>query len=874
MDTGKLSQLKYKINVIPAAPQAFFPESKLRPNKNAIRYKKLEEMRTAQLPTPFYNASLKSTGNFDAYLKLLHSASKQSIGFLDACLLGRIWLRQRGFGSDLNDGGFGPFEWAALTALLYKGGGPRGQSVLSPTYSSYQTFKAIVQFLSTTDLVNKPLIYEATDLLASKSEIPMFYDGPRGQNLLYKMTPWSYFMLRYEAKVSLDMLNDTAFDHFESVFISRASQPLQRFDCIIRVPPPAKDFHSTSCDHISSNAILGRRLFEVLSQGLSDRVQVIDVNWPKRSPWQIKSSDTPGSPESFLVSVIFNPANIDRLVDHGPPAEDNKKAAKFQEFWGEKAELRRFKDGTILESVAWDPGSTYSIFYEIVSHLIKRHFNVEMSEGLRFVGEKFVQLLSTAATGLSSFEALRGSFNSLEKTVRDLEGLPLQLRQLSAASPQLRYSSIDLPVISPNKPLKNPADVLFQFEGSGRWPDDVIAIQRTKMAFLLKTGSLLQDADDSISTRIGLENEEQQFLNCAFLDVIYETGATFRLRIHNEREQTLLDRLIKDNATDPRTREDAIAALSSYKKSFVQLPLFSQSICTHCTRYPLLSPTIRLVKLWFDCHMLSDHISEELIELIVARVFLQPYPWRAPSSVMTGFLRTLMFIARWDWRLVPLVVDFTGTMTAQDISSAHTRFEAWRKIDPGMNRTVIFAASNHDTAGVAFTDGSPSKMAAARMTALAASAYKLIKERGVELDPRALFATSMADYDFVIHLSQVFMADRGQKKGSKPTFKNLEVQSETNIDQIDYDPVQLYLDNLRDLYKNSVVFFHGRASNSVIAGLWNPQAAAPRTFKMKSTHATKVLRHVGQTELDKEAIMSEIARLGGEMVSRIEVCRR
>ena len=31
-------------------------------------------------------------------------------------------------------------------------------------------------------------------------------------------------------------------------------------------------------------------------------------------------------------------------------------AAKFRQFWGEKAELRRFQDGNIAEAVVWDVG--------------------------------------------------------------------------------------------------------------------------------------------------------------------------------------------------------------------------------------------------------------------------------------------------------------------------------------------------------------------------------------------------------------------------------------------------------------------------------------------------------------------------------------
>lgn len=768
-------------------------------------------------------------------------------------------------------GGFGHFEWATTTALLLEGGGPKGRSVLSTGYSSYQMFKAVLQFLSTNDLCAKPLAYKVTEFVPSKSEIPLFYDGPRGQNLLYKMTPWSYSMLKEEATASLTMLNDSAFDQFESTFITRTAQALQRFDCLIRIPVPSSTVELTG-DHQSRAQRFTSKVFQILREGLSDRVKLIDIQNSPSSAWSVNANVPSLRDETLLVGVVFDPANIDRLVDHGPSAEEKKAAAKFQKFWGDKAELRRFKDGSILESLVWSSGSAYSVFKDIVTYLMKRHFDESLSSSLSYIGEGFDKLLQSHGTGLKSFDDLKSAFNTLEKNFRDLEGLPLQLRQLSPVGSQLRYSSLETPHFNQSSPLSAPADVLIQFEGSGRWPDDVVAIQRTKIAFLLKIGALLEDADSSITARVGVENEEHTLQNCAYLDVIYETGAAFRLQIQTDREQTLLERIIKGKSTNNRTRQEAVVAMSNFKRTAVQLPLHSQSIATHCTRFPLLSPTIRLLKLWLDKHMLSGHISEELAELLAIRTFLQPYPWKAPSSAMTGFLRTLLFISKWDWRLVPLIVDFTGTMTSVDVSTINTRLEAWRRIDPAMNRTVLFAGSNHDTTGTAFTSQGPSKMIAARMTALARSAYKVAKDQGVDLDPRSLFASSMADYDFVIHISTNFVAGREKKGGSKQKFKNIEVQSDANLEKVGLNPFELYLGELEKVYSDCIVFFHSKSAGSIITGLWNPQTVAARSFKVNLAYATKPVAKAEKenVSIDKVAILAEIVRLGGDLVSKVE----
>jgi len=867
--------MNIELHIIPAAPEGLFAVGKLLPGKNSIRPKsELDSTSATASPSPFYNASIRSDCNAEGYLQLLHLASKQAPGFTDSCLLGRVWLRQRGFSSLVSEGGFGNFEWAALTALLLKGGGPKGHNVLSPGYSSYQMFKAVIQFLAPSNLVNKPQVYEQPDLVLEKSDVPIFYDGPRGQNILYKMTAWSYELLRQEARTSIDMLNESTFDQFESVFILRTAQYLQRYDSLTKILITTLTEEAVSCDHQMPATSFSKRVFAVLREGLTDRVKLINIEMPGLPSWSLKSS-CPSTPEdqNLLLGVVFDPDHIDRLVDHGPSAEEKKKSAKFQMFWGEKAELRRFKDGSILESLVWPSGSTYSIFQGILTYLIERHFRAEVSESLQFVGEGFDKVLPGISAAVKSFEALKQAYNDLERDIRGLEGLPLQLRQLSHISPQLRSSSVDLPLFNEGRPLKKPADILIQFEGSGRWPDDLVAIQRTKIAFLLKIGGLLRESNETITARLGLENNDHQFLNCAFLDIVYQSGAAFRLRIHHDRELTLLERLIKDKFVDYRTREDAVLALSEYKRINIQSPFLNQAISTHCTRFPLLSPTIRLVKEWFSRHKLSNHVNEELIELLVIRVFLQPFPWRAPSSTMTGFLRTLLFISRWDWRSTPLIVDFTGTMTAKEVESISTRLEAWRKIDPGMNRTVMFAGSNHDPTGTAFTDKGPSKLVAGRLTALARSACKLVKDQGVELNPKSLFASSTSDYDFVIHLAPNLVNERRDSKKSK--FKNLEMQlvAAESEDLVGYHPIQSYLDDLEKLYSDTIVFFYGEATDGVIGGLWNPQTVAPRPFKVNLPYATKSLVDKEEVQLDKAAILSEISRIGGNIVSRIEVQR-
>jgi len=157
------------------------------------------------------------------------------------------------------------------------------------------------------------------------------------------------------------------------------------------------------------------------------------------------------------------------------------------------------------------------------------------------------------------------AFKTLESDIRGMDDLPLTIRSILAADSQLRYSSVE-PPLSSHRQMKRPADVVLQFEGSGRWPDDLVAIQRTKIAFLLKIGELFESSSEGVTSRIGLENEGEEILNQAFLDVIYPTGFSFRIRIHHDREQTLVERILKSQSAAPSEKETAAIALATYKR--------------------------------------------------------------------------------------------------------------------------------------------------------------------------------------------------------------------------------------------------------------------------------------------------------------------
>lgn len=909
-DAQDFSSAKCQVRILIAVPEDTFPRNKLLPGSNCVRPKGSEDGATVKTShaTPFYNSTIQADANVTAYLKLLHATASKAEAFRDACILGRVWLKQRGLGSRPRKGGFGNFEWATLMALLLQPNAGVGGQALSPGYSSYQLFKATLQFLAKHDLSKKPFMMQAPGVVVPKNEsVPVFFDGPRSQNILYKMTQWSYARLQVEARATVDMLSDSISDHFESAFILKTELTKLKYDASLEISLSALVLNETSDDHQQKLNEACLKINNSLTRALTDRITSLTFTMPEEQNWKISSRRPKDNQQkSLFVNLVTDPANANRTVDHGPSAENKQEAASFRKFWGEKSELRRFKDGSILESVVWSSGSA-AVIEQIVMYILERHVSIEAAEHAQFIGDAFAPLIAAGQiqgqSGVTPFLPIMNAFSALETDIRELEELPLQLRHIKAADSQLRYASIEPPAAG-----HHPASVVLQFEASGRWPDDLCAIQRTKIAFLLRIAELLPKANSDYTARVGLENPSQPAQNQAFLDVTAPGGFTFRIRIYHDREVTLFDRQLKDNSLDAASRESAAASLALYKREFVHSPLHSQVLQTLSTRFQALSPAMRLTKRWFASHLLTPHFAPEFVELLVIRTFLQPHPWSVPATATTGFLRTLAWISRWDWRHIPFIVDFSSTFTANpadledtsskgmkasDLERIQTRFEAWRRIDPAMNRVVLFAATNLDEEGTTWTDkAKPEKVVASRLTALAKAAVQAIKadeERVMKhinpdvtthttLLPQSLFTPNTTDFDITISIHPKYTAAPSKKRQSSLQFKNLEIQHQSRNQAASTPVAQLFANELVDLYGDAVLWFWDPETLDRIVGLWNPVVTAQRGWKVKVGWNGEPLRNKKGGEgrdvdvrLNKGAVVSEIRRLGGDMVKGVHV---
>lgn len=231
---------KSVIYISVSIPEGIFDVKKLALDRNAIRVQLPKSSDPNLLPpTVLYNSAILADITVSPYLKFIHSAASECAAFRDACKLGRLWLYQRGFASSAAKGGFGHFEWSMLMAILLKGGSSKGTRVLMQGYSSYQLFKATLQYIQTNDFTMGRLSfsqggwtkYESSDV---NTGVPVVLDRDFKLNILFSMSTWSYNYLRHEAAVTCDMLSDVVRDRFDSIFLKNTTSPELRFDTFFR----------------------------------------------------------------------------------------------------------------------------------------------------------------------------------------------------------------------------------------------------------------------------------------------------------------------------------------------------------------------------------------------------------------------------------------------------------------------------------------------------------------------------------------------------------------------------------------------------------------------------------------------------------------
>ena len=499
-----------------------------------------------------------------------------------------------------------------------------------------------------------------------------------------------------------------------------------------------------------------------LRRGLGDRTKVVAILHPSSGSRSISQAH-PLNPSAILIGLIHESEHASRLVDHGPAADDldPSHAEQFRDFWGDKAELRRFKDGRIVESVVWDVKTSDErahIPSIIVRYLLARHFGLAevavQSWGAAFdstlrLPENVAALYHTSAGVSNGFKGAMTAFDHLVKILKALDGeLPLSLVNVSPISEYLRYTSVFSPVALSTRLATSipqcwryfPAmEIILEFEKSGRWPDDLCAIQKIKIALFERVANALVNSKENIRATVVVNDGagHSDIRDQSRLEIVTAEGWAFSARIWHDREGTLLNRIIDDKPrfsitsrnleSKGKQRQEALEAWETYTRRFIHAPRHHRAVISLCHRFVAYAGTVRLVKRWLASHwLLHGHVSEEAVEIICAAFFvgdggipsreMAPEGWSGvPSTKERGFAAVVDFLKDWTWE-EPLHVALYGVGQNNGSSKettviARANLGAWRVL------------TKEDRTGYVWTSTGPNMVAAHRVRAIAKATW-------------------------------------------------------------------------------------------------------------------------------------------------------
>ena len=538
------------------------------------------------------------------------------------------------------------------------------------------------------------------------------------------------------------------------------------------VKPRQSSIHDTLDFGSPQNALLSS-LTSIIRRGLGNRSRAVTVLHPS-STSRPTSQAHPSTPDVIFIGIIHKPQQAFHLVDHGPAAGDEDQVAleQFREFWGEKSELRRFKDGRILESVVWEVTTADEKAHvpsNIVRYLLKRHFNIGENDVetwqtpfdsvLRLPQSISQQYLASKIS--TGFRGALTAFDDLVKAIKKLDDeLPLTLLNISPSSEFLRYTSIFSPVPLPRTLAASlpecarylaPMDIIIEFEKSSRWPDDLKAIQTIKLAFFECLASALMKSIDGLKAKVVIGDgvHTSDILDKASLEIITPDGWAFSAHIWHDREVHLLTRIISGsgnlphivvkNKTNKKTTEyfEASEAKQVYLRRFIHAPRHHRAIAALYHHYSAFSGTVRIVKRWLASHwLLNTHISEEVVELICASFFIdggrgasimdldteQTSQHLVPCSKERGFAAVVRFLKEWKWE-GGLVVPLYGLQPPENLSNTSTT----PSVNNVMHKGVWRVSTEHDREGHVWTCNGPDLVVARRVRSLAEATWSCLQ---------------------------------------------------------------------------------------------------------------------------------------------------
>ncbi|OWZ24665.1 Nucleolar protein 6 [Phytophthora megakarya] len=882
---------KVCVRVIPVVTPELFKLAKLAPSRNNVKHEpNMTEDEMKQWSTPMYNNSILEDMMVRKHTRELHTALKEAPQFAEACILAKVWLRQRGFHKAMDS--INDFLVSMLLLYLYQ------KKRINAQTPSDQMFKVLVQFIAVHKLEDDPLQFPPSEggvVLTTegmqtfrKSYDVVFLDSSGRLNLFGRVTRSAWKELQNAAAESVKMVQHCTTDDFRSLFIQK-SKFWTRYDqyCWFPAPAPVDDADEDTytveekrmINDMGLERFWQRKLGSVLSRALTDRVSLVRPLTEDSVEWDMQDATLPMG-RKVAVGLRIDPDNAWRIVDKGPSADDKLASTQFRQFWRGKSELRRFKDGAIIEAVVWEGINTenrHRVLDAIVNFIIPAHCpqlpssQIKTSNAALYSAldiEEPAGLKKTKASN-ASFESTMNSvsklwviFNNFAKTLRDLDSLPLKVSDVLPVHPAFRYTSLfsvqphplayskgekqnAAPMPHVNTVLE-PLVLHLKFERSSAWPNEKMALMHAKTGFYVHIGHELQ-------SRLNLRCEVAK--DC--VDV-FMSGFVFRLVIRSEKELSVV-------TGAAGLKKLALVHSPEYvkvKREADYLSKHSSTVHALHTKNTSYGPTVRLVQRWLADKAMSNMLPIEAVELLVADVFLTTAATSTPHSVLSSFLRFLKNVSSFDWQNMPFIVDLNNSLDDDKRREIMKRFEA-SNTNPATHPAMFIAADYEDVDCLSsWTRFRLDKVVVQRLISLAQTSYGVLVSwlaSGASSSGwKTAFASSRMAFDALLQLAtENLPTKRIRVEGDKkhpfmaPVYKNMDMTAVPVM--IGFDPVHELLEDLERSFGHLAFFFVNGVNTSEILITWKPQAFLPTKFRAITANYQIPLPNADATEDDESS---------------------
>ncbi|XP_035900786.1 nucleolar protein 6 [Anopheles stephensi] len=876
-------KVHFKLHAV--ADATSFPKKRFLPHRNNVRPSMIgqgvEPDSTEEyenFPTPHYNTSILYDVRLAKNAELLESII-QSESIREAIILLKVWIRQRHF-----DRGRYPFDGAIVTfyiAYLLQ------NKRIYPNMSSYQIIRLFWNQLAGSNWEKEGITFDNSSRETLKSFF-RYYDvvfiDPLGMlNLTANLPVDLYRRVRHESALAIRLLDNPKVNSFLPLFL--ANYPaFTQYDHIITVQgskliAATVDSFAEDVDKLDYlgdvQALLTRMVERLLRKGLGTRASYLvplDVN---HHPNESAMTADP----RLVLGLSLNGTNAFNLVDKGPEAIDTAASEAFRAFWQGKAELRRFKDGSITESCVWgeatDPiGQKRLIVRSIVQFLLQAHLDIPDSN-VRYLANQFELAIAPfpkqklhQTIEERSLAVIR-AFDTVGRMMRDLEKLPLTIHAILGTDPVFRYTDPDPPRPTASGVLvggrlvflsAKPIHATIQLEASGKWPADLEAIRRLKTAFYLRI------ADSITKTAANSSNKPLAQAYNEYLDVLYE-NFLFRFVIIHQREITILREYLADNKVT-RLQQDTDESIALEMQATI-LPKLTGFLHGLHQQYFSFGSVAAIAKRWLYSQLIDTYLwPDECTELLLAAIYLNQ-PLQPPIQPQTGFLRWLQFVASTDWSKEMIVVNLNDELSSETIEQVEKEFYERRQNFPPL---TIVTPADEGKYGL-FGRRAPTVEILNRVTLLAQAATKLIDTNYRTLQKiQNFFEPSLEGYNLIIHLDSTIVTPIGIPKPKEMAMQSaasLYAKSSNTDPAAGFSPVRFYLQELRAAYRQFAIFFYDPCGGDRIAVLWRPQALEEKPFSTSNVNGRKVTEH-GALQLNVDALVRDFELLGHRLVSRIE----